>query len=159
MDKDEAAALQTENENKDTEKEKTSEESTSEATFSEVEEIKPENSKPEKKSVNVLPLAAVIILLHNHPSGDPTPSQADLTTTRKVIEAGKNIWQDVKTDVPNRGLKAMAESYKTRAPQEKAAQPRESAREKLEALVKDTAAKVSPEKPKAKSKAKKGSEL
>ena len=63
MDKDEAAALQTENENKDTEKEKTAEKSTSDATSSEVEEIKPENSKPEKKSVNVLPLAAVIILL------------------------------------------------------------------------------------------------
>lgn len=63
MDKDEAAALQTENENKDTEKEKTAEKSTSDATSSEVEEIKLENSKPEKKSVNVLPLAAVIILL------------------------------------------------------------------------------------------------
>lgn len=33
--------------------------------------------------------AGAFILLHNHPSGDPTPSQADLTTTRKVIEAGK----------------------------------------------------------------------
>ena len=53
----------------------------------------------------------------------------------------------------------MVEAYKTRTPQEKAAQPRESAREKLDALVKDTAAKVSPEKPKAKNKSKKGPEL
>ena len=63
MDKDEAAALQTEKESKATEKEKTAEEPAAAATSSEVEEIKPENSKPEKKSVNVLPLAAVIILL------------------------------------------------------------------------------------------------
>ena len=43
---------------------------------------------------------------------------------------------------------------------DKEAQPRESAREKLDALVKDTAAKLTPEKtPKAKSKSKKGPEL
>ena len=43
---------------------------------------------------------------------------------------------------------------------QKVAEPRESAREKLDALVKDTASKVSPEKtPKAKSKAKTGPEL
>ena len=64
-------------------------------------------------------------------------------------EAGKNIWQDVKTQVPNRDLKAMVESYKTRAPQ-----TRESTREKLDALVKNTAAKVSVEKLKTKGKAK-----
>ncbi|MGN1382759.1 MAG: CD1107 family mobile element protein [Eubacterium sp.] len=63
MDKDEAAALQTEKESQDTEKEKTAEEPAASATSSEVEEIKPEDSKPAKKSVNVLPLAAVIILL------------------------------------------------------------------------------------------------
>ena len=33
--------------------------------------------------------AASFLLLHNHPSGDVTPSQDDITTTRKVIEAGK----------------------------------------------------------------------
>jgi hypothetical protein len=51
-------------------------------------------------------------------------------------------------------------AYKTRAPQardQRAAEPRESAREKLDALVKDTAAKVSIDKPKAKTK--KGPEL
>ena len=50
----------------------------------------------------------------------------------------------------------MMEAYKTKAPQEKTAQPRESAREKLDALAKETAAKVAPEKPKAKTKSKKG---
>jgi DNA repair protein RadC len=29
-----------------------------------------------------------IIIAHNHPSGDPTPSQADLNLTRVLIEAG-----------------------------------------------------------------------
>ena len=63
MDEDEAAALQTEKESKETEKEKTAAKPAAAATTSEVEEIKPEKSKPAKKSVNVLPLAAVIILL------------------------------------------------------------------------------------------------
>jgi RadC-like JAB domain len=31
--------------------------------------------------------AAYILISHNHPNGDPTPSQADLQTTR-LIEAG-----------------------------------------------------------------------
>lgn len=35
--------------------------------------------------------AAGIILLHNHPSGDATPSQADLLTTRILIENGEMI--------------------------------------------------------------------
>ena len=32
--------------------------------------------------------AAGIILLHNHPSGDPTPSMADRRATKKIQEAG-----------------------------------------------------------------------
>lgn len=32
--------------------------------------------------------AASIILLHNHPSGDPNPSAADLETTKRFISAG-----------------------------------------------------------------------
>ncbi|MDH0156356.1 JAB domain-containing protein, partial [Stutzerimonas stutzeri] len=31
--------------------------------------------------------AAAAVLVHNHPSGDPTPSQADLTLTQKLREA------------------------------------------------------------------------
>ncbi len=30
-----------------------------------------------------------IILVHNHPSGDPTPSPEDVQTTRQLVEAGK----------------------------------------------------------------------
>lgn len=33
--------------------------------------------------------AASIILAHNHPSGDPTPSAEDVAITRALIEAGK----------------------------------------------------------------------
>lgn len=33
--------------------------------------------------------AAAIILLHNHPSGDPTPSEADIKVTRDLIRAGQ----------------------------------------------------------------------
>ena len=31
--------------------------------------------------------ASALILVHNHPSGDPTPSPKDIDITRKVIEA------------------------------------------------------------------------
>lgn len=33
--------------------------------------------------------AASIILVHNHPSGDPSPSQEDLEVTRRLVEAGR----------------------------------------------------------------------
>ena len=33
--------------------------------------------------------AAAIILVHNHPSGNPTPSMDDVNATRKIIDAGK----------------------------------------------------------------------
>ena len=33
--------------------------------------------------------AASVILAHNHPSGDPTPSKEDIDVTRRLVEAGK----------------------------------------------------------------------
>ena len=33
--------------------------------------------------------ATAIILVHNHPSGDPQPSQQDIRLTREIIEAGR----------------------------------------------------------------------
>lgn len=33
--------------------------------------------------------AAAIVVTHNHPSGDPTPSAEDLRITRQLVEAGK----------------------------------------------------------------------
>ena len=35
--------------------------------------------------------ATAIILAHNHPSGDPTPSSADLRVTKKIFEASKTV--------------------------------------------------------------------
>lgn len=37
----------------------------------------------------VINSAAGIILCHNHPSGDPTPSRQDLDVTRMIVENGK----------------------------------------------------------------------
>ena len=35
--------------------------------------------------------ASAVILAHNHPSGDPTPSGADVDMTRQVVEAGRPL--------------------------------------------------------------------
>jgi len=35
--------------------------------------------------------ASAIILIHNHPSGDPTPSRADIDMTRLIIEAADKL--------------------------------------------------------------------
>jgi len=35
----------------------------------------------------VLTNAAAVILVHNHPSGDPSPSDADVTTTEEIRDA------------------------------------------------------------------------
>jgi len=33
--------------------------------------------------------AAAIVVAHNHPSGDPCPSEADIKVTRDLIRAGQ----------------------------------------------------------------------
>jgi DNA repair protein RadC len=39
-----------------------------------------------------LELSAVsIILVHNHPSGDPTPSRADVEITKEIVAAAKTL--------------------------------------------------------------------
>ncbi len=38
---------------------------------------------------------AAIIVAHNHPSGDPTPSPEDITLTRRLVEAGKLLGVEV----------------------------------------------------------------
>ena len=91
------------------------------------------------------------------------PADGTTVVTKPTLKGqddkGRNIWDNVKTNVPNRDLKSMVEAYKTRTPQArepKTDAPRESAREKLDSIVKDAAEKLSPDKPpKAKSKAKK----
>jgi DNA repair protein RadC len=39
--------------------------------------------------------AAAIICVHNHPSGDPTPSTEDLLVTERLVEVGKLVGIDV----------------------------------------------------------------
>lgn len=38
---------------------------------------------------------ASIIICHNHPSGDPTPSQEDINVTKRIFEAGKIVGIDL----------------------------------------------------------------
>lgn len=48
--------------------------------------------RPREVFVQALKNEAVnIILLHNHPSGDPTPSEADIWITRKILEVSALI--------------------------------------------------------------------
>ncbi len=35
--------------------------------------------------------AVYMVLMHNHPSGDPTPSREDMATTKRMCEAGNII--------------------------------------------------------------------
>ena len=39
--------------------------------------------------------ASAIIVAHNHPSGDPTPSPDDVAVTRAIVQAGKLLGVDV----------------------------------------------------------------
>jgi DNA repair protein RadC len=39
--------------------------------------------------------AASVVLVHNHPSGDPEPSEDDLTITKRLVEAGKILGIEV----------------------------------------------------------------
>ncbi len=39
--------------------------------------------------------AASVIALHNHPSGDPTPSREDIEVTKRLVECGKIIGIDL----------------------------------------------------------------
>ncbi|HXF10335.1 MAG TPA: JAB domain-containing protein, partial [Desulfuromonadaceae bacterium] len=39
--------------------------------------------------------AAAIVVAHNHPSGDPSPSEADIKVTRDLIRAGQLLKIDV----------------------------------------------------------------
>ena len=48
------------------------------ASHFELDHINPHVTKP-------------VWMVHNHPSGDPTPSRADIDMTRQVIEAGKAL--------------------------------------------------------------------
>ena len=39
--------------------------------------------------------AASLIVAHNHPSGDPTPSQEDVAVTKRLMQAGEIMGIDL----------------------------------------------------------------
>ncbi|MEK7331062.1 MAG: JAB domain-containing protein, partial [Candidatus Eisenbacteria bacterium] len=39
----------------------------------------------------ILHSAASVVLVHNHPSGDPEPSEEDLSITRRLVEVGELV--------------------------------------------------------------------
>jgi len=43
----------------------------------------------------IMHTAASVVLAHNHPSGDPEPSEDDITITKRLIEAGKILGVEV----------------------------------------------------------------
>jgi DNA repair protein RadC len=45
--------------------------------------------------VAIVAASAAVVLIHNHPSGDPTPSEADVKATRDLIRAGQLVRIDV----------------------------------------------------------------
>lgn len=117
----------------------------------EYKRIKIPNTDPADRSPwasFVLPAKAV----HENQFGNglwaKIPAEGHTTVTKpEHIEGfdGEVIWENRKISVPNAELKAMVEAYKTRNPQRGEGETRESAREKLDSLVKETAAKLSPE--------------
>lgn len=45
--------------------------------------------------VAIVQAASAIVIAHNHPSGDPTPSEGDIRVTRTLIRAGQLLYIDV----------------------------------------------------------------
>ncbi len=43
----------------------------------------------------IIGAAAAIVLVHNHPSGNPTPSEADIKVTRDLMRAGQLLKLEV----------------------------------------------------------------
>lgn len=48
--------------------------------------------------------ASAIIVIHNHPRGDPTPSPGDVALTRELVQAGKMLDVDVLDRAPCKGV-------------------------------------------------------
>ena len=66
--------------------------------------------------VAVISSAAAVVLMHNHPSGDPTPSEADIKVTRDLIRAGQLMKIEVLDHVimgnpTHRSLRALGYLY------------------------------------------------
>ena len=49
-------------------------------------------------------MASAIIVVHSHPSGDPTPSPEDVAVTRAIVQAGKLLDIDTLDRAPCKGV-------------------------------------------------------
>jgi DNA repair protein RadC len=58
--------------------------------------------------------AAAIIVAHNHPSGDPTPSPEDIAVTKEIVKSGKLLDIDVLDHMIIGGANARFVSLKER---------------------------------------------
>ena len=54
----------------------------------------------------ILHSAASVVLVHNHPSGDPEPSEEDLSITRRLVQVGELVAHQLPGEVvpPQRGV-------------------------------------------------------
>jgi DNA repair protein RadC len=43
----------------------------------------------------IIAASSAVVLMHNHPSGDPTPSEGDIKVTRDLIRAGQLLKIDL----------------------------------------------------------------
>ena len=63
----------------------------------------------------IVAAGSAIVLMHNHPSGDSTPSEADIKVTRDLIRAGQLLRIDLLDHVimgqPHRSLKELGYFY------------------------------------------------
>ena len=55
--------------------------------------------------------AYAVVMVHNHPSGDPTPSKADKLLTKKLVEAGEMLQVIVADHIIIGGMQAGKPSY------------------------------------------------
>jgi hypothetical protein len=58
-----------------------------------------------------VPNSESVLLVHNHPSGDPTPSEEDVAMTRRLEEAGQTLGISVLDHIiaPRHGAASIAE--------------------------------------------------
>jgi DNA repair protein RadC len=54
--------------------------------------------------------STAIVLVHNHPSGDPTPSRADIEMTKQIVAAAKPLafWCTTTSSSASRATRASA---------------------------------------------------
>ena len=65
----------------------------------------------------ILTNSACVMLLHNHPSGDASPSNEDLTVTQRIVEAGKLLDIPVMDHIIVAGMSGQLYSFREEYPE------------------------------------------